>query len=199
MKFVRRNYIEEAKELNITAFMNLMVILVPFLLITAVFSRLTVLELNLPALDAAAKQQEQIKLQLQLVVSKEEFVIQDVNLGVIQSLLRQDIESSNWKKFTDILLEIKRRFPEEDSISLLFEKDVSYKTLIQVMDYVKSVDVVQINEVQTVELFPNISIGDANKVNTDTSNNAQQEVQGADSINQNQLKESNQEKDSQGS
>ncbi|HSN50904.1 MAG TPA: biopolymer transporter ExbD, partial [Woeseiaceae bacterium] len=42
----RRNV--ETAELNITAFMNLMVILVPFLLITAVFSRLAVLELNLP-------------------------------------------------------------------------------------------------------------------------------------------------------
>ena len=38
----------ETAELNITAFMNLMVILVPFLLITAVFSRLAILELNLP-------------------------------------------------------------------------------------------------------------------------------------------------------
>ncbi|MEE9142428.1 MAG: biopolymer transporter ExbD, partial [Gammaproteobacteria bacterium] len=35
-------------ELNITAFMNLMVVLVPFLLITAVFSRMAVLELYLP-------------------------------------------------------------------------------------------------------------------------------------------------------
>lgn len=35
-------------ELNITAFMNLMVILVPFLLMTAVFTHLTILELNLP-------------------------------------------------------------------------------------------------------------------------------------------------------
>ena len=42
----RRNV--ETAELNITAFMNLKVILVPFLLITAVFSRLEVLELNLP-------------------------------------------------------------------------------------------------------------------------------------------------------
>jgi biopolymer transport protein ExbD len=43
----RRGNVETA-ELNITAFMNLMVILVPFLLITAVFSRLAILELNLP-------------------------------------------------------------------------------------------------------------------------------------------------------
>lgn len=170
MKFVRRNYIEEAKELNITAFMNLMVILVPFLLITAVFSRLTVLELNLPALDAAAKQQEKLDLQLQLVVRAEEFVIQDVNLGVIQRLARQEIEESNWKKFSDILVEIKRRFPEEDSITLLFEKKISYKTLIQTMDYVRSADIVQIAELQTVELFPNISIGDAADLTIDSSN-----------------------------
>lgn len=49
MKLVRRKRMQETVELNITAFMNLMVILVPFLLITAVFSRMTVLELNLPA------------------------------------------------------------------------------------------------------------------------------------------------------
>ncbi|MCW8876462.1 MAG: biopolymer transporter ExbD [Kangiellaceae bacterium] len=167
MKFVRRNYIEEAKELNITAFMNLMVILVPFLLITAVFSRLTVLELNLPALDAAAKQQEKVKLQLQLVVREQEFVIQDVNLGVIQRLEREEVETSNWKKFSDVLVEIKRRFPDENSITLLFEKGISYKTLIQTMDHVRSADLVQIAEVQTVELFPNISIGDADELNAE--------------------------------
>ena len=37
-----------AAELNITAFMNLMVVLVPFLLMTAVFSHITILDLNLP-------------------------------------------------------------------------------------------------------------------------------------------------------
>ena len=45
----RKRRHKETAELNITAFMNLMVILVPFLLITAVFSRLAVLELNLPS------------------------------------------------------------------------------------------------------------------------------------------------------
>ena len=44
----RRHRRKETAEMNITAFMNLMVILVPFLLITAVFSRLTILQLNLP-------------------------------------------------------------------------------------------------------------------------------------------------------
>ncbi|WP_196137620.1 biopolymer transporter ExbD [Aliikangiella sp. G2MR2-5] len=167
MKFNRRNYIEEAKELNITAFLNLMVILVPFLLITAVFSRLTVLELNLPMLDAASKSSETIELQLQLVVGEKDFVIQDVNIGEIRRFSRDSVMESNWKAFDEILLEIKRRFPEEDRITLLFEKTVPYKMLIQVMDHVRSTQVVNIDQVQTVELFPNVSIGDAEPVVTD--------------------------------
>ena len=44
----RKKHLGQPAEVNITAFMNLMVILVPFLLITAVFSRITILELSLP-------------------------------------------------------------------------------------------------------------------------------------------------------
>ena len=35
---------KDAPELDVTTFLNLMVVLVPFLLITAVFSRLTIVE-----------------------------------------------------------------------------------------------------------------------------------------------------------
>lgn len=160
MKRIGKKRVEAAVELNITAFMNLMVILVPFLLITAVFSRITVLELNLPALDAKENQQQKVKLQLELVLRNNSFDIQDANLGVIKRFERSD-EETDWKKFTNILVEIKKRFPDEKSISLLLEPGVNYKTLITVMDHVRSADVVQFTSVQTVELFPNISIGDA--------------------------------------
>lgn len=160
MKRIGKKRVEAAVELNITAFMNLMVILVPFLLITAVFSRITVLELNLPALNAKNNQQEKIKLQLELVLRKNSFDIQDVNLGIIKRFERSD-EETKWMKFTDILVEIKTRFPDEKNISLLLEPGINYKTLIRVMDHVRSADIVQFTSVETVELFPNISIGDA--------------------------------------
>ena len=38
----------ETPELNITSFLNLMVVLIPFLLISAVFSRITIMELSVP-------------------------------------------------------------------------------------------------------------------------------------------------------
>ena len=160
MKLVRRKYIQEAVELNITAFLYLMVILVPFLLITAVFSRVTVLELNLPSKDVIAKQEEKIKLHLELVIRQHSFEVRDSNIGRIKYIKRNAAEP-DWKVFTDILVEIKRRFPEEQSITLLLEPEISYKTLIQVMDRVRSADVVQFTEVENVELFPDISIGDA--------------------------------------
>lgn len=160
MKFVRKSYLQETVELNITAFLNLMVILVPFLLITAVFSRMTVLELNLPELDGQDPSQEEVKLSLQLVVRENSFDIQDANLGLIQQIERQG-EEDDWQLFSQILLEIKSRFPEEQDITLLLEPGTSYKTMIAVMDRVRATDVVETASVRTVELFPNISIGDA--------------------------------------
>ena len=85
-KFGQR-HIREAEELNITAFMNLMVILVPFLLITAVFARMTVLELNLPDTNAA-NSPEPISLSLELVVREKSFDIQDSKLGLITRIER---------------------------------------------------------------------------------------------------------------
>ncbi len=172
MKIRRRRRMQETTvELNITAFLNLMVILVPFLLITAVFSRMTVLELNLPALNAQEQAQDEVKLQLQLIMRVESFDIQDANLGLIKRFERQQ-DNTDWGGFTDMLIEIKTRFPDESRITLLLEPDVSYKTLIQVMDRVAYADVVEFGQVETVELFPDISIGDAPEALASNTENA---------------------------
>jgi biopolymer transport protein ExbD len=160
MKIVRRNHIANTVELNITAFLNLMVILVPFLLITAVFSRMTVLDLNLPNLNAKSNQEGPIKLQLELVVHDTSIVIRDANLGAIKVFNREQGEI-NWQAFTDTMVQIKSRFPKVQNISLLLGREVDYKTLINLMDHVRNADIVQLNGIETVELFPNISIGDA--------------------------------------
>src|SRR5690606_18627355 len=105
MKFARKKNLHDVVELNITAFMNLMVILVPFLLITAVFSRMTVLELNLPALDQAqAQSPEKIDLVLELVVRENSFDFQDANIGVLHRIERNK-DQQNWDQFSKVLME----------------------------------------------------------------------------------------------
>ena len=175
MQKLGRKHIREAEELNITAFMNLMVILVPFLLITAVFSRMTVLELNLPGLNAKHDNDKKVKLSLELVLRNKSFDIQDANLGLIKRLERIP-GKTRWDQFSKVLLEIKRKFPAERNITILVEPEVNYKTLIKAMDYVRSADVVEGLSVETVELFPEISIGDEQPITTasDNDGNAQQ-------------------------
>src|SRR5690606_20674120 len=124
--------------------------------------QMTVLKLNLPALGQKNSQQE-IKLELQLVVREKSFDIQDVNLGLIKRIDRNPIDT-DWKIFSDVLLEIKYRFPQEQNITLLLEPGINYKTMIAVMDHVKSVDVVNSGTLDTIELFPTISIGDAQEL-----------------------------------
>ncbi|WP_455199249.1 ExbD/TolR family protein, partial [Kaarinaea lacus] len=70
-KRVRRAH-RETPELNITAFMNLMVVLVPFLLISAVFSQMTILDLNLPSDNQPNQNKNQKKeLNFEVIVRKD--------------------------------------------------------------------------------------------------------------------------------
>ncbi|MGD8175030.1 ExbD/TolR family protein [Marinimicrobium sp. ARAG 43.8] len=130
MRYRRKHQSLEAAELNITAFMNLMVILIPFLLITAILSRMTVLELNLPGADAEGSSDEVAEgLQLQVVVTRKAIVIRETRLGLIRKLDRNDSEEP-WDGLRGTLLEIKSKFPRETSVALLLEPDASYDLMM---------------------------------------------------------------------
>lgn len=155
----RRRYNEEAVELNITAFLNLMVILIPFLLITAVFSKLTILELNLPSTKASESVSQPLGLNLELVIRKGSFDFQEASTGFVRRFERNEGDE-DWQAFSSLLVEIKALYPAEESITLLLEPGIPYKTLIKVMDRVKSTDVQTEGEQPSISLFPMISISD---------------------------------------
>lgn len=156
----RRRYNEEAVELNITAFLNLMVILIPFLLITAVFSKLAILELNLPGTNANENISQANGLNLELVIRKGSFDVQEASSGFVRRFERNQGDE-DWQEFSNLLVEIKALYPAEESITLLLEPGIPYKTLIKVMDRVTSTKVQIEGEQQFVSLFPTISISDA--------------------------------------
>ena len=149
----------QPEEINITAFMNLMVILVPFLLITAVFSRLTILELNLPASSSSDVDNKQ-ELQLEIIIRKNALEIGERSAGVIKRL-DKTAEGYDLKALSRILQDIKLRFPDKVDATILPEQDTNYDTLVQVMDTVRVASVEQAGNITRYELFPEISIGDA--------------------------------------
>ena len=155
----RRQRHTEPAELNITSFMNLMVILVPFLLITAVFSRMAILELNLPTAESVVKEEEP-EFALEVIVRADSIEVGDRNAGILSAL--PTVEGNHdLDGLTDYLKRVKAQFPDQLAVTLLLEPDVDYEVLVQVMDAVRSYRLEEPGEFSRAELFPEISIGDA--------------------------------------
>jgi biopolymer transport protein ExbD len=107
----RRNV--DTAELNITAFMNLMVILVPFLLITAVFSRLAILELNLPGSSTEPANQQELVFQLEVIVREGRIEVGDRNIGAL-GIYPNTAEGYDYEALSAKLSAIKKRILRSD-------------------------------------------------------------------------------------
>ena len=156
----RRN--SDTADLNITAFMNLMVILVPFLLITAVFSRLAVLELYLPGSSNESVDPQEQTFQLEVTVRQSQIEVGDRNLGAL-GVYPNSEDGYDYEALSKKLSEIKERYPEKTDVAILLESEIPYDTLVQVMDRVRVAE--EVDEIEATinrtDLFPDISIGDA--------------------------------------
>jgi len=142
-----------------TTFMNLMVVLVPFLLITAVFSRITIAELDLPS--AMSSKPASPTFRVEVVVREAGLEIMDGSQVI--AAIPKDGEEYDLSTLSEHLVEIKRAYPDKVDASVLLEPDIQYDYLIQVMDVLRSVETEAQDgeEPGRAELFPAISIGDA--------------------------------------
>ncbi len=156
-----RRHNHDTAELNITAFMNLMVILVPFLLMTAVFSRLAILELNLPGSSTENVDPQDQVFQLEIIVRKDKLEIGDRNQGLLGIYPNSADGAYDYDALSNKLSELKDRYPDKTEASILLESDIEYDTLVQVMDRVRVEEEVAEDSVIRNDLFPDISIGDA--------------------------------------
>ena len=151
---------EETAELNITAFMNLMVILVPFLLMTAVFSRLTILELNLPGSSSEPANQQNLLFQLEVIVRMDQIEVGDRYQGRF-GVYKNSEDGYDYDALSDKMSDIKKRYPQKTDVAILLESDIAYDTLVQVMDRVRISQRIEDGVIVRSDLFPDISIGDA--------------------------------------
>lgn len=150
----------EAPELDITAFLNLMVVLVPFLLVSAVFSRITILELNTPT-SAGASKPTKPRLNLEIVIREKGLEI--ANGRKVMARFPKKEDQYPVQDLSKQLMGLKKKYPEKTDATILMEPEIKYDYLIMVMDAVKSAEIKQTDteDVQKLVLFPDISIGDA--------------------------------------
>ena len=146
-------------ELLLVPMIDIFTVLVTFLLMTAVFSRTVILQMNLPASQTEFRDPPP-GLQIEVMVRKDLLQVADRNTGPLATL-PNTAAGPNYDGLTEYLKRVKQKFPEKTDASILLEPDTTYDTVVQVMDHVRVFEVKQgLNTVQA-ELFPDISMGDA--------------------------------------
>ncbi len=150
----------ETPPLDVTTFLNLMVVLIPFLLISAVFSRVTIMELTVPT-SAAQAARHTPNFAIEIIVRKAGLEIG--NGQSVEAAIPKKDGNYDMQMLHEVLTRLKALYPEKEDATILMEPKIEYDYLIRIMDAVRGAEVHTegSEEVQKIVLFPRISIGDA--------------------------------------
>lgn len=152
----------ESKELELTTLLNVMVVLVSFLLLSAVFSKITIQELNMPPQGGgAAPSKDKAPVTIEVIVRKNAIEIGDGK--VVTDTIPKVGEQYEFKKLSQKLKLLKDKNVEKRDAVLLIEPDIDYSSMIGVMDAMKFVGIVTSKDAKPmiITLFPNVTVGDA--------------------------------------
>jgi len=155
-KLARRH--RRPAELLLVPMIDIFTVLVTFLLMTAVFSRTVVLQLNLPTTSSQIDLPKD--LQLEVLVRHNLLEVADRNTGPLKDI-PNTAQGYDFDGLTDFLKMVKAKFPTKTDASVLLEKDTPYDILVQVMDHVRVFEASNGFATTQAELFPTISVGDA--------------------------------------
>ena len=160
-RLVRRNhdrYHHGRDDLNIVPMIDMMVILVFFLIFTAVFSKTNILQMNLPTSGTPALDLPK-GLKLEVIIRPDDLVINDRNSGPLKTL-GNTAGGYDLDGLSEFMRRVKAQYPQMTDATILSGPAVSYDTLVQVMDTVR-VYQLPVAPFSKAELFPDIGLGDA--------------------------------------
>jgi len=159
------------QDLDLIPIMNLVTILIPFLLISAQFIHLAVIDTNLPAsrppLEEILSEQEPFRLQVHMEPNRIVFTAMGGDLSADFAGLESDasgprvegkdlvVDSSSqgyeWEEFRGAVESIKDKHPEAEDLILIPNDEVRYEEIIQAMDLARGSE--------TQPLFPAVIMG----------------------------------------
>ncbi|MEX1033544.1 MAG: biopolymer transporter ExbD [Cellvibrionaceae bacterium] len=165
MAFRYKYKAKDDAELDITSFMNLMIVLVPVLLLSITFTQISVHEIKLPDLTGGGTVSEESQSQLEVVVDSNGFAVYYPDRrSLIKKLPLIENESGSAYDFdglSSVLQDVKSQISERRDILLLASRNLDYQNLVSTLDTVKSYRTVLAASVVEVELFPEVSLDEA--------------------------------------
>ncbi|MGH8481137.1 MAG: ExbD/TolR family protein [Nevskiaceae bacterium] len=155
--------------INLVPMIDILVVLVLYLLIGTIFKQFTILQLNLPGPSQAVPADQRPPLDLKVVLRRQRLEVHDRNgtVGIIDNTLDgrpaagRGAAGHDTPALNALLAEVKRRNPEEESVTLLLEPDIQYDVLVQVMDAARVFPPGSAELAGGIPMFPSIAIGDA--------------------------------------
>lgn len=157
---------EHGEAIHIMALWNLMIILIPFLLLSAVFSRTAILNVYLPEATPGERPEKKVAETqhplLIISILKDGFVINDGERVLAALPKAQGLY--DFERLSALLLQLKGQIPQQEEIILLSEPEISYETIIQTMDASRETLIVKEGNKEPVSLFPNVSIGEVGQI-----------------------------------
>lgn len=160
------NRVRKPAEMMLVPMIDIFTVLVTFLLMTAVFSRVTILQLDLPSANEGAAPVAPV-FRLEVIVRESGFEL--TNGETLIAALPKVDDEYDFATLSQLTQQLKREHPDVDDASVLLERTVKYDYLIQVMDTIRSADAASGEESaadssarpQRVQLFTNIAVGEA--------------------------------------
>jgi biopolymer transport protein ExbD len=136
---MRRKYARRMRrpgELLLVPLIDIFTVLVTFLLMTAVFSRIAIIELDLPSAGGAAVGAPAFRLEV--IVRREGLELTNGSAR-IAAIPKVD-GAYDLATLARLALELKRDHPDVEDASVLLEPEIAYDDLIQVMDAIRSAE-----------------------------------------------------------
>jgi len=127
--------------------MNLFLVLIPFLLMSASFFHLKAINTSVPVLSGQNENMEEeakkeIKLTVIVEIKEKQIDVSALSgevevemlKGLERSIDRKNSDEQTMKALSDCLEKIKAGFPASDTVIIIPEENVVYETIIQTMD-----------------------------------------------------------------
>ena len=156
-------------DLDITPFMNLMIVLVPVLLLSMVFTRITVIDIQLPASAGSSAAQISEK-QVEVVINNDSILINFPEGVLLRAIANKNDDTPDYENVSLVLQALKRELQlksaDRKKVNLLVSESIPYHKVISTMDAVRSYRAVVVTDVVDAELFPDIAFGDAPVLST---------------------------------
>lgn len=156
---------EETQDLNVIPVMNLFMVLIPFLLLGATFFHIGVIPTSTPTLSPSESDvpKTPTTVAVNMEVTPEAIKISCASV----SLTEDDLNalSREWSKgpsgypvdkLQAALVDIKQKYPESNTLTVLPFEDLNYQDLVKILDVtrVRQVGVDEKGEPKLEELFP---------------------------------------------